>query len=155
MYGHLYYEDKLKPLVDRAHAVACEEAKRMNIEAPIRMTSWGVVARAEYVKESEEVKKQVANAVEAEVIRVKLLEDGQPVEEDADKRLLAIEAYVILKFEINYNYSLSALRTIEVLPRTFRKLVDVVERRTGYPMVILWGGPQPKENGVIGTFQCV
>ncbi len=104
MYGHLYYEDKLKPLVDRAHAVACKEAKRMNIEAPIRMTSWGVVARAEYVKESEEVKKQVANAVEAEVIRVKLLEDGQPVEEDADKRLLAIEAYVILKFEINYNY---------------------------------------------------
>lgn len=97
----MYYEEKLKPLVDRAHAVARKEAKRVKAEAPIRMTSWGVVARAEYAKESEEVKKQVADAVEAEVMKAKLLEDGQLVEEDANIRLLSIEAYVILIFKID------------------------------------------------------
>lgn len=30
-----------------------------------------------------------------------------------------------------------------------------VERETGYAIVILWGGPQVKEDGVIGTWQYV
>ncbi len=50
---------------------------------------------------------------------------------------------------------LTHLRTISALPRTLQKLVDVVDRHTGYPMVILRGGPQIKENGIIGTWQYV
>jgi hypothetical protein len=46
-------------------------------------------------------------------------------------------------------------RNIDILPRTFQRLVESVEKRTGYPMVILWGGPQVRENGVVGTWEYV
>ncbi len=34
-------------------------------------------------------------------------------------------------------------------------LVDVAESETGYAVVVLWGGPQVRENGNIGTWQYV
>lgn len=62
---------------------------------------------------------------------------------------MSIPQYQIKKVELTIN------RAIDMLPRTLQVLVDNVERETGYPLVILWGGPQVKENGSIGTWQYV
>ncbi len=47
------------------------------------------------------------------------------------------------------------IRSINALPQTLQKLVDAVERETGYAIVVLWGGPQVNENGSVGTWQYV
>lgn len=53
------------------------------------------------------------------------------------------------------NVELTFNRAIKALPRTLQGIVDLVERETGYAMVILWGGPQVGEDGTIRTWQYV
>lgn len=51
--------------------------------------------------------------------------------------------------------ALLIIRTIEAVPRTIQMLVADVERRTGYPVLVLWGGPQVNDRAKIGTWQFV
>ncbi len=46
-------------------------------------------------------------------------------------------------------------RAIEALPTALQRLVAYVEEETGYPIVILWGGPQVKDHGTVMTWQFV
>jgi hypothetical protein len=79
MYGTMFPE-KLRPLIDKLHNPALAEYERKRLEnqqrvleggieeplkIPQRVTAWGIVAREEYEKEPEDVKKQVAAAVKA------------------------------------------------------------------------------------------
>jgi hypothetical protein len=73
LYGSMYYEDKLKPQVDRLYEAACLEYEKRCAEGtntddskpPKRVTIWSAVAKEEYGRESDDVKKKVAAAVEA------------------------------------------------------------------------------------------
>lgn len=51
------------------------------------------------------------------------------------------------------NAELTVLRSIDGLPGFFQQVVDAVQHTTGHAVVILWGGPQVKENGNIGTWR--
>ncbi len=57
--------------------------------------------------------------------------------------------------KINHDTNFIYHRSINVLPRTFQRMVANVTRETGYAVVVLWGGPQINENGSIGTWQYV
>lgn len=70
MYGRMYKE-RLKPLIDEAHKTACAqydhenpEGGGNNIKRPERITFWTSVAKEQYTKESDVVKRLVEQAVE-------------------------------------------------------------------------------------------
>lgn len=80
MYGKLYAE-KLRPLIDEAHAVACakhgldSEREGEDQTKPLeRISFWGPVARDEYQKESDEVKRMVERALKDDAEKTKASE---------------------------------------------------------------------------------
>lgn len=53
------------------------------------------------------------------------------------------------------NIELTFISAINALPRALQEVVDSVEHETGYAMMIIWGGPQVREDGSIGTWRYV
>lgn len=97
MYGQMFSE-KLRPLVDDLHNTILEEYDRdlqRGIgdpeKRPQRVVSWGIVARSEYAKESDDVKMSVEKAVEDEVKMRNLLEEGLLLTDDKDVKLSKLE----------------------------------------------------------------
>lgn len=80
MYGHLYYKSKLKPLVDQAYDAICAEHQRKLLEGdnggklkqPQRVQSWTTVVKAQYVQESDDVKKEVKDALKEHAKMIKI-----------------------------------------------------------------------------------
>ncbi len=81
MYGRLY-GGKIKPLVDQAFKTVCRQyeldlaAGMTENKKPRRLSSWVAVTRAEYAKESDEVKKIVEKAVEEDAKKANELEES-------------------------------------------------------------------------------
>jgi hypothetical protein len=50
------------------------------------------------------------------------------------------------------NKTYSYPRNINKLVRTLEKAADTIEDKTGWSMVILFGGPEPKRGGGIHVF---
>lgn len=165
MYGSLYNDEVLKPLVDRAHDTACQEHNATNKEheqsvpgngkkkkIPMRVVSWTAVAQALYEKETEEVKRKVLDAVKEQS---RLTKAGLALEQGMDREVAQLEAYAVQLLRNLRTSILTSPRSIHALPQTLQMLLDWVESETGYPIVMLWGGPQVNENGAIGTWQYV
>ncbi len=91
VYGSLYYEDKLKNLVDEAfdakrkayNKLSKEERISRKVKEPKRVNSWSTIAKKAYMGESEEVKARVAEAVKARV-SIKMFSEDSSMEEGND-----------------------------------------------------------------------
>lgn len=97
MYGHMHHEEKLKPLVDQAHNAALQEYEQKRTEqpglkVPQYMTFWSAIAQELYAKETADMKKMVAEAVEEEVQQAKILKNGPLLEGDMEKKRLRRKA---------------------------------------------------------------
>lgn len=144
MYGSLYNDEKLKPFVDQAHDAAIQ-VHNQNIpdnekekKLPQRVVSWTAVAQELYEKETEEVKQKVLDAVRE---KARLTNAGLALKEGMDQEVAQLEAYVVSLLRNPLTFILTILRSIHILPRTLQTLIDWVERETGYPIIMLWGGP--------------
>lgn len=100
MYGRLYYKEKLKPLVDKAHDAALAEFNSKPAEGneggppqmPKRVLSWAAVAKEEYARESVNVKRRVQDALEEHIREINLLNEPVLGIMDEDIRLARLDA---------------------------------------------------------------
>ncbi len=99
MYGHIYYEEKLKPLVDWAHDAAClEHGRKLNgsgnkkAKEPLRVTSWNAVAKEQFKLESEDVKKRVQDALQEQAKMIQLSKEPMRSGENEDERMVKLQA---------------------------------------------------------------
>ncbi len=75
LYGSLYYREKLQPLVESAYNAALREHNRKIDEGSVAkdaknpewVSIWTAVVMDAYEKESDEIKRRVAEAVEAQM----------------------------------------------------------------------------------------
>lgn len=95
MYGQMYYQEKLKLLVDKAHNAALIEYKRglpkenagKDDKEPKRVSSWGAVAMEQYAQETEEVKQKVQDAVRRQGMSNDALNEPLLQSENDDNRI--------------------------------------------------------------------
>ncbi len=100
MYGHLYYKNKLKPLVDEAHEAIRMEYKHKLLEGnngvklkkPQRVQSWAAVVKAQYALESEDVKKEVRDALKEHAKMIKIANEPLLADDDEDSRMAKLDA---------------------------------------------------------------
>ncbi len=98
MYGHMYYEEKLKPLVKQAYEAACLEynqnyAGRTDEQQSMKpeVVYWNAIAKEQYEKETAEVKAKVARVVE-QVNKAKVLKDRALLDGDTEIQKLQRDA---------------------------------------------------------------
>lgn len=91
MYGHMYYEEKLKPLVKQAYKATCNECNqncvgRTDEQKPMKpeVVYWNTIAQEMFEKETMDVKVKVAKAVEEQVNKTKVLKDRALLEGDTE-----------------------------------------------------------------------
>ncbi len=159
MYGTLFYMEKLKPLVESAYGAAVREYDRQvqegsveeGVTRPEWFPIWTAVVKDEYAKESDEMKRKVAEAVEAQVNGGMSMSNGTPLQREGK-----LEEYMFLCFGTSKRpLNISNHRDIDLLPQMLQKIVHAVKRETGFLIVMLWGGPSIQEGGCVRTWQYV
>lgn len=106
MYGHMYNDEKVQPLAKKAWDAACKEYNKnrpvqtdedeLTTEEKSKMPQyvvyWGAISQELYAKETPEVKLKVAQAVQEQVDKAKVLRDGPLSEEDTDQKAARLDA---------------------------------------------------------------
>lgn len=125
MYGHMYNEEKVKPLAKPAYEAACREYGRVEqidkdqldesertdkdeseqidrgkseqtdkdeSKKPQYVVFWTAVSQEQYAKETPDVKRRVAQAVEELVKKGRILKDGPPPDGDTDQKAARLGA---------------------------------------------------------------
>ncbi len=98
MYGRMYPE-KIRPFVNETFQAVLKEWNSnprkgkdgRPVKTPKRVTSWGVVARQLYAKESEDVKTLVKKATDEHAKNVDISKEAFDPEEDDKQRLLKLQ----------------------------------------------------------------
>lgn len=117
MYGHIYNEEKVKPLAKQAYEAACREYDQLEqtdkdesdesaqtdkdeseqtdkggSKKPQYVVYWTAVSQEEYAKETPDVKRIVVQAVEEHFKNGRILKDGPPPDADTDQKAARLGA---------------------------------------------------------------
>ncbi|TDL22045.1 hypothetical protein BD410DRAFT_803858 [Rickenella mellea] len=141
VYSGLYYNNKLKPVIDHQYTEHVEKSKADNTEPEKAIAFRNRLIKEAYEAESDAVKAEVEVARERLLDNISIVPPASMVEGlDGDLANLL-------------GRNLGLAKNIEALPVTLQTLCEEVERQTGWEIHIWAGGPNVAENGKIRCFR--